>query len=219
MLMLKTLVAGLMTAMAIAPLSAQNSTILRPSPSFRTLPSSPSQPSSAVSQRFNLPAGQRLVTRFAGKETLFIDNGQTVSAELIVTQPVVAENGTTLIPVGTIVRGEFIPAAGGSRFIAKELTTRGVTVSLGAESELINDVKDPRETNAGSIIGDAAIAAAAASILAGITGDRAIATEEVLAGAAAGVIIGNTTAPQVVVIQPDSVINLTTTRNLVFGTR
>lgn len=217
--MTKMLLTGLITLMAVAPLAAQNSTILRPSPSFRSLPSSPSQPAPVVSQRFNLPPGQRLVTRFVGKEPLYIDNGQTITAELVVTQPVVSETGTTLIPVGTIVRGDFIPTPGGSRFNARELTTRGVTVSLGAESELINDVKDPRQTNTGSIVGDAAIGAAAAAILAGITGDRALATEEILGGAAAGVIIGNTTAPQVVVIQPDSVINLTTTRNLTFGVR
>ncbi len=217
--MTKMFLTGLITLLAVTPLSAQNSTILRPSPSFRTLPSNNSQQAPAVSQRFNLPPGQRLVTRFVGKEPLYINNGQTLTTELVVTQPVLAENGTTLIPVGTIVRGDFIPAAGGSRFIAKELTTRGVTVSLGAESELINDVKDPRETNTGSIIGDAAIGAAAAAILAGITGDRALATEEILGGAVAGVLIGNTTAPQVVVIQPDSVINLTTTRNLTFGVR
>ncbi len=217
--MTKMFLTGLITLLAVAPLSAQNSTILRPSPSFRTLPGSGSQQAPVVSQRFNLPPGQRLVTRFVGKEPLYIDNGQTLPAELVVTQPVVSETGTTLIAVGTIVRGDFIPAPGGSRFNARELTTRGVTVSLGAESELINDVKDPRQTNVGSIVGDAAIGAAAAAILAGITGDRALATEEILGGAIAGVLIGNTTAPQVVVIQPDSVINLTTTRNLTFGVR
>ncbi|MCA1903606.1 MAG: hypothetical protein CV045_12745 [Cyanobacteria bacterium M5B4] len=208
---------NLLILLAVTPLSAQQ--ILRPSPSFRTLPSSPVQQAPLTSQRFNLPPGQKLVTRFVAKESLYIDNGQTLPAELVVTQPVVAENGTTLISVGTIVRGEFVPAPGGSKFIAKELTTKGVTVSLGAESELINDVKDPRQTNTGSIVGDAAIGAAAAAVLAGITGDRALATEEILGGALAGVLIGNVTAPQVVVIQPDSIINLTTTRNLTFGVR
>ncbi len=208
---------NLLILLAVTPLSAQE--ILRPSPSFRTLPSSPVQQAPLTSQRFNLPPGQKLVTRFVAKESLYIDNGQTLPAELVVAQPVVAENGTTLISVGTIVRGEFVPAPGGSKFIAKELTTKGVTVSLGAESELINDVKDPRQTNTGSILGDAAIGAAAAAVLAGITGDRALATEEILGGALAGVLIGNVTAPQVVVIQPDSIINLTTTRNLTFGVR
>lgn len=215
--MFKQFLMGVLSVLTISPVVAQE-TIIRRSPSFRTLPNSSTTRPTAVSQRFNLPPGQRLVTRYTGKDTLYISTGQTLATELVVTQPVVAENGTTLIPAGAVVRGEFVPAPGGSRFVAKELTTRGVTVTLGAESELINDVKDPRETTTGSIVGDAALGAAAAAILAGVTGDRAIATEEVLAGAAAGVIIGNVTAPQVVVIPPDSVINLTTTRNLVFGT-
>ncbi|MFN3361041.1 MAG: hypothetical protein ACK421_06415 [Pseudanabaenaceae cyanobacterium] len=215
--MLKQFLVGVLSVLTISPVLAQD-TMIRRSPSFRTLPNTTTPRPTTVSQRFNLPPGQRLVTRYAGKDTLYIATGQTLATELVVTQPVVAENGTTLIPTGAVIRGEFVPAPGGSRFVAKELTTRGVTVTLGAESELINDVKDPRETTTGSIVGDAALGAAAAAILAGITGDRAIATEEVLAGAAAGVIIGNVTAPQVVVIPPDSVINLTTTRNLVFGT-
>ncbi|MCS6960225.1 MAG: hypothetical protein RMK91_09260 [Pseudanabaenaceae cyanobacterium SKYGB_i_bin29] len=215
--MTKQFLVGVLGVLLASPVVAQG-TIMRRSPSFRNLPSATPPSSTTISQRFTLSPGQRLVTRYAGKETLYISTGQTLAAELVVAQPVVAENGTTLIPTGAIVRGEFVPAPGGSRFIAKELTTRGVTVTLGAESELINDVKDPRETTTGSIVGDAALGAAAAAILAGITGDRAIATEEVLAGAAAGVIIGNVTAPQVVVIPPDSIVNLTTTRNLVFGT-
>jgi hypothetical protein len=87
---------------------------------------------------------------------------------------------------------------------------------MSAESDVIRDTKDPRETNVGAIATDAAIGAAGASILAAVTGDRAIATEEILAGAAAGVVIGNTTAPQTTVIEPNSEINLTTSRALTF---
>jgi hypothetical protein len=163
-----------------------------------------------------LPAGQPIVTTLVKQETLYVNNGQSLPAKLRVAKDVIGNNGTILIPVGAMIDGEFVPANGGSKFVARTLTSRGATIAMSAESDVIRDTKDPRETNVGAIATDAAIGAAGASILAAVTGDRAIATEEILAGAAAGVVIGNTTAPQTTVIEPNSEINLTTSRALTF---
>ncbi len=165
----------------------------------------------------NLPAGQNIMTRLADNQTLVLNNGETKAAKLRVEQDVIANNGTVVIPVGAIINGEFIPVSGGSKFVARTLSSRGATVSMGAESALINDTKDPRETNTGSILTDAAIGAAGAAILSGVLGDRVISTEKILGGAAAGVIVGNTTAPQATVIEPKMSINVTTNRNLTFS--
>ncbi len=163
-----------------------------------------------------LPAGQKLVTRLAEGGTLYISTGETRPAVLRVDRDVVASNGVVLIPNGATIAGDFVPVSGGSRFVARTLNSRGATVRLVAESDPILDVKDPRETGAGAILGDAAIGAAGAAILGAITGDRTIATEELLAGAAAGVIIGNTTAPQATVIEPNKPVELTLRQDLRF---
>jgi predicted lipid-binding transport protein (Tim44 family) len=85
---------------------------------------------------------------------------------------------------------------------------------------LINDVKDPRETGIGAIAGDAAIGAVAGGLLGGLFGGRSIiATENILGGAAISTVVGNITAPQVVVIEPSRSIGIVTSRNLTFRTQ
>lgn len=187
----------------------------QPNPIYRN-----QQPVSQVFRTtLELPAGQTIVTRLADNQTLYINNGETKSAKLRVDRDVIANNGTVLIPTGAIINGEFVPANGGSKFVARSLFSRGATVSMGAESELINDTKDPRETGAGSIFTDAAIGAAGAAILSGVLGDRVISTEKVLGGAAAGVIVGNVSAPQATVVEQKMPINLITNRNISFSQR
>jgi hypothetical protein len=169
---------------------------------------------------YTLPAGQALVTKLLDDQTLYVNNGETISARLRVDRDVRAtNNGAVLIPAGAIIEGQFVPVDGGSRFVASTLTSRGASVSLSAQSETITDVKDPRQTNTGSIATDAAIGAAGAAVLSSVLGDRAIATEEVLAGAAAGVIVGNVTAPRATVIGADDAIVLTVDRDLNFSQR
>ncbi|NKB17493.1 MAG: hypothetical protein HC770_04335 [Pseudanabaena sp. CRU_2_10] len=165
---------------------------------------------------FSIPSGQTIVTRPIGEETIYVNSGQRLPAKLRVEQDVIGNNGIVVIPVGATIEGEFAPTNGGSKFIARTLTSRGATVAISAESDVIKDTKDPRETSIGAIATDVAIGAAGASILAAVTGDRAIATEEILAGAAAGGIIGNTTAPNATVIDPKAAISLTTSRSLTF---
>ncbi|AFY68972.1 hypothetical protein Pse7367_0669 [Thalassoporum mexicanum PCC 7367] len=169
---------------------------------------------------YTVPAGQPLVAKLVDDQTLYINNGETISVRLRIDRDVRATNsGVVLIPAGAFVEGQFVPVDGGSRFVASTLSSRGASVSLSGESELITDVKDPRQVNTGSIATDAAIGAAGAAVLSGVLGDRAIATEEVLAGAAAGVIVGNVTAPRVTVIEADDPIVITTDRDINFSQR
>jgi len=176
-----------------------------------------------VSQVFRqnavLQSGETVEVRLDSQETLYISTGERKSADLRVDQDVVSTNGIVLIPEGAIISGEFIPVSGGAKFVARTLNSRGGTVRMSAESALINDVKDPRETGFGSILGDAAIGAAAGTLLGGIFGDRSISTEKILGGAAASVIVGNVTAPQVVVIDPAKPLSIVTRRNLTFRTQ
>lgn len=166
----------------------------------------------------SLPAGQTIATKINRQDTLYIAKGETVNASLLVAQDITATNGTVLIPAGAVIEGQFVPAEGGSKFVAQKFTSRGATVRLQAESALINDVKDPRETNTGAILTDAGIGGAAGAVLGGVF-RGGVHIEDVLGGAAAAVLIGNVTAPQVTVIEPSTVVNVITKQTITFAVR
>ncbi|ELS32969.1 MULTISPECIES: hypothetical protein [Pseudanabaena] len=166
----------------------------------------------------SLPAGQTIATKINRQDTLYISKGETVNASLLVAQDITATNGTVLIPAGAVIEGQFVPAEGGSKFVAQKFTSRGATVRLQAESALINDVKDPRETNTGAILTDAGIGGAAGAVLGGVF-RGGVHIEDVLGGAAAAVLIGNVTAPQVTVIEPSTVVNVITKQTITFAVR
>ena len=119
-------------------------------------------------------------------------------------------NGATVngiaFPSGSTVRGRFEPVDGGLQFVADAIESGSQVYRLNATSALLHDQKDPRETSAGAIIGDAAIGAAGGLVLGEVFGDADFL--EILGGAAAGVIVGNTTAPFVVVVEPNQTITL-----------
>ncbi len=167
---------------------------------------------------YSLPVGQAIATKINRQDTLYISKGETVNASLLVDQDIASPNGTVLIPKGAIVEGQFVPVEGGSKFVAQKFTSRGATVSLQAESALINDTKDPRETNAGAILTDAGIGGAAGAVLGGVLRGN-VQILDVLGGAAAAAVIGNVTAPQVTVIEPNTSINIVTKQNITFAVR
>jgi len=221
-----------MLSIAITSLSASPS---EASPRYRnksktrsqiTQIQSPSQtnqiPQNQVSQvfrsNFNLPAGQAIATKINRQDTLVISKGETVNASLLVAQDIAATNGTVLIPAGAVIEGQFVPAEGGSRFVAQRFTSRGATVRLQAESALINDTKDPRATNTGAILTQAGIGGAAGAVLGGVLRGN-VQILDVLGGAAAGVVIGNVTAPQATVIEPSTIINIVTKQTITFAVR
>jgi hypothetical protein len=182
----------------------------------------PQAPQNQVAQLFrstlSLPAGQTLATKINRQDTLYIAKGETVAASLLVAQDIAANNGTVLIPAGAVIEGQFVPAEGGSRFVAQKFTSRGATVRLQAESDLINDNKDPRETGAGAILTDAGIGGAAGAVLGGVLRGN-VQIIDILGGAAASVLVGNVTAPQVTVIEPSTVINVVTKQTITFAVR
>lgn len=166
----------------------------------------------------NLPVGQAIATKINRQDTLYIAKGETVNASLLIAQDIAANNGTVLIPAGAVIEGQFVPAEGGSKFVAQKFTSRGATVRLQAESALINDVKDPRETGVGSILTDAGIGGAAGAVLGGVLRGN-VQIIDILGGAAASVLIGNVTAPQVTVIEPSTIINIVTKQTITFAVR
>ncbi|WP_414408427.1 S-layer homology domain-containing protein [Synechococcus sp. W55.1] len=161
-----------------------------------------------------LAAGTLMQTTTPFNERLFIAPNETRPMSLIVRNPIRNAQGDILVPFGSRVDGRFEPAPGGTRFVAESIIVNNQLFPLAAQSDIIHDVKDPRYTTTGKIIQDAAIGAAAGAILGLVTGDNAIATEEVLGAGVAGAVIGNVTAPQVVVLDPNQVIELRLTQDL-----
>lgn len=114
--------------------------------------------------------------------------------------------GDRFLPAGSIIRGQFEPVDGGLRYVADSVEVGDRILDLNAVSETLTDRKDPRQTDTDDIIEDAAIGAAGGLIIGEVLGDSDLL--EILGGAAAGVVVGNVTAPTVVVIEPDQSILL-----------
>lgn len=137
-------------------------------------------------------------------ETLYLNTDATVEQTLQV-GTATNLNGRS-VPAGSIVRGRFEPAEGGVRYVATAVEVGNQVYAVNATSELLRDIKDPRETNTGAILTDAGIGAAGGAAVGGILGRVSVGS--VLGGAAAGAIIGNTTAQRVVVIEPNQALTL-----------
>ena len=137
-------------------------------------------------------------------ETLYLNEDETHEQNLRVNQSTTIDGVS--VPAGSIVRGRFEPFDGGLRYEANSVRVGDRTIRLRARSEVFDARKDPRETSVGSIAVDSAIGAAAGAAIGEIFGS--IDVLEVLGGAAAGAVVGNVTAPTVVVIDPDESIIL-----------
>ncbi|MDB9525123.1 hypothetical protein PN498_03920 [Oscillatoria sp. CS-180] len=138
-------------------------------------------------------------------ETLYFNTDTTYELPLAVASSTVVDGRS--IPAGTIIRGRLEPASGGLRYVATTLEAGEVSRSLNATSAVLADVKDPRETSAESIAGDAAIGAAGGAVIGAVIGDG-VGLLEILGGAATGVLVGNVTAQRVVVIEANEPILL-----------
>ncbi len=138
-------------------------------------------------------------------DTIYLNNNATVEQSLRV-ETATSLNGRS-IPAGSVVRGRFEPAPGGLRYVATAVEVGNQVYPVNAASDLLPDIKDPRQTTTGAILTDAGIGAAGGAAVGGIFGRVSVGS--VLGGAAAGAIIGNVTAQRVVVIKPEQTLTLT----------
>lgn len=157
--------------------------------------------------------GETIPTKFRSNETLYLDPGATRAFAMQLETDVRDSFGNVVIPSGAIVSGQFQPVSGGSQFVANAVEFSGQTFPLSAQSARIAARKDPRQVSGGAIAQDAAIGAGIGVLLGGITGDKAIATEEVLGAAAISAVVGNVTAPNKVVVKPNTPLTLEVTQD------
>jgi hypothetical protein len=96
----------------------------------------------------------------------------------------------------------------------------GKRFRLDANSQVVTHTETVRKgASAKSIVGGAAIGAAAAAAIGAVAGDNAIATEEVLVGAGLGAITGvfvGRSKVDVVVINPSQDLSLTLQSDIIF---
>ncbi|EDX86588.1 hypothetical protein S7335_4293 [Synechococcus sp. PCC 7335] len=180
--------------------SSQRSTTAQPS----TRPTATAQTPNQTSQQSVLD------TKLRRDETLYLDKREAHDYDLVL-KNVSSLNGRQL-PIGTLIRGRFEPSDGGLVYVANAIEIDNQIFSISARSDLLTERKDPRQTSTGAVLGDAAIGAVGGYVLGEVFGRPDI--WEVAGGAAAGVLVGRTTAPSVVVVKPDDVIALYADRTI-----
>ena len=161
-----------------------------------------------------VPSGTSIAVRYDKAEKVVVMPDERMALTLTVAKDVIARDGRVLIPEGSEIVGDLTPVSGGTQFVARKLTLYGSRIerqsrslSINGNSRVVRRTEEVRQgANASSILEGAAIGGAAAAALAVLTGDRAIATEEVLGGAGLGALGGlflNRKKANVVVVYPE----------------
>lgn len=169
-----------------------------------------------------VPAGTKIPVSYE-KEKILLMKDETLDVTLTVARNIKKANGTMLIPAGSKITGELQPANGGTRFVAQELILPDeTTLDINATSGVVTETETvSRGIDIGKLARNAAIGTAAAAAISGVTGDKAIATEELLLGAGAGVLatlipqfLGDNKA-ELIVVEPATDLRLTLREDLV----
>ncbi len=171
-----------------------------------------------------IPQGTAIPVKYDKAEKILVTKDETAPLTLTVSQNVVTQNGSVVIPAGSQVIGQLRPATGGSQFVAQKLVlTSGQEYQLNASSDVITKTETVNKgTSTGAIIRNTVLGAGAAAAVSAVTGDRAIATEEVLGGAGIGALIGlffGRNSVDLVAIDPDTDLQMTINQNLLVSVR
>ncbi|PZV14496.1 MAG: S-layer protein [Pseudanabaena sp.] len=147
-------------------------------------------PTPPVQNQVRIPAGNIIAVQYS-KDKILLGPDEKVPLVLSVSQNIANSQGVILIPAGTQVVGELRTVSGGAQFFASELVfANGQRKAINATSKVVTSTeKVDKGVNVGSLLQNAALGAAAAAAISAVTGDRAIATEEVLGGAGVGALI------------------------------
>ncbi|HCA95263.1 MAG TPA: S-layer protein [Cyanobacteria bacterium UBA9226] len=141
-----------------------------------------------VATTFTIPAGTTIPVKYIREKILLAKEDEKLPLTLTVDANITTGNGKILIPAGSEVVGELQTTSSGAQFIAQKLVMNGQQIPLDASSGLITTTETvSKGTSVGTLVKNAALGTAAAAAIAAVTGDRAIATEELLIGAGSGV--------------------------------
>jgi hypothetical protein len=140
-----------------------------------------------------VPAGTSIKVSY-DKDKVLLMPDEKVPLTVTVAEDVLGRDRRVLIPRGSELKGELRPTYRGTQFVAKELTLyrdlgnkQVRPYSINATSNVVTRTEEvSKGASTRSILTGAAVGAGAAAALAALTGDRAIATEEVLGGIGLG---------------------------------
>lgn len=174
-----------------------------------------------VNTTLAIPSGTAIPVRY-DKEKILVTPEERAPLTLTVAANITTAEGTVLIPAGSQVVGELQPAPnrGGTRFVAQQLILpNNQRLPINAFSQAITKTEEvTKGASLSNIIKDAALGAAAAAAVSAVTGDKAIATEEVLGGVGIGGLIGlflGRDKVSLIAIDPDTDLNLRLREDLV----
>lgn len=209
---------GTAALMALAIITGTSAPIFTSaSASAQLFPSSSRSTTNTTNTQITIPSGTTIPVRYSKAEKIVVSPKETMAVTLTVASNIINRSGTILIPAGSTIEGELQPVSNGSQFVARTLITNNRRQSIDATSQVISQTSVNRSSKVRNILKGAAVGAAASAALGALTGDRAIATEEILlgtgAGALGGVLLRNRKA-DVVVIETDTDLALTLQSNL-----
>lgn len=170
-------------------------------------------------QNLVVSSGTSIPVRY-DKDKIVVMPDERLPLTLTVASDVTNNEGRVVIPQGSKITGDIEPVSGGSRFVAREVTIyrrfadkQSTPFSIRGTSNVVTRMEEVKKgANTTSILTGAAVGAGAAAAIAAITGDRAIATEELLGGAGLGAVGGlflNRKKVEAVVIYPDRDLTVT----------
>lgn len=182
------------------------------------------QPTTPTPVSVTIPQGTVIPVKYDKAEKILVTKDETAPLSLTVGQNVVTQEGNVVVAAGSQVVGQLRPAPGGSQFVAQKLVlTTGQEYDINATSEVITKTQTVNKgTSTGTILKNTVLGAGAAAAVSAVTGDRAIATEEVLGGAAIGGLIGlffGRNSVDLIVINPDTDLEMTINQNLLVSLR
>ncbi|MGB5961625.1 MAG: hypothetical protein WBG73_13245 [Coleofasciculaceae cyanobacterium] len=172
-------------------------------------------------QNLIVSSGTSIPVRY-DKDKIVVMPDEKMSITLTVASDITNNEGRVVIPQGSKITGDIEPVSRGSRFVAREVTIyrrladkQSMPFSISGTSNVVTRMEEVKKgASTGSILTGAAVGAGAAAAIAAITGDRAIATEELLGGAGLGAVGGlflNRKKVEAVVIYPDQDLTVTLT--------
>ena len=143
------------------------------------------------SNQVRIPAGNTIAVQYS-KDKILLGPDEKVPLILTVPQNITTSQGMVVIPSGTQVVGELRAVSGGAQFFASELVfANGQRTSINGTSKVVTTTERvDKGMSVGKIVQNAALGAAAAAAIAAVTGDRALATEEILGGAGISTLLG-----------------------------
>ncbi|MFB2917768.1 MULTISPECIES: hypothetical protein [Aerosakkonema] len=191
-------------------------------------------PASAIAQTTlpveitgRIPAGTAIPVKYQAAQKIIVapEEPGPIPLTLVVAQNIVSDRATFSIPAGTQVVGELVTMQEieSAQFVAKQLILKdGKTISINASSRIISKTQEftdhPRVSRT---IANTALGTAAAAAIAAVTGNPAIASQQILLSSGFGStpeLIGrfrNQQRVRLLSIEPETDLTLTLNSDLI----